>query len=82
VRNVGEQERTVLLGDLAEAGEVDLAGVGGSSDGDHLGLLALGHLLDFVVVDAAVSAHTVVNGVIELTREVRGVAVREVATMR
>ena len=80
--DVGEQERAVLLGDLTEAGEVDFAGVRGSADGDHLGLLTLSHLFDFVVVDAAVSAHAVVNSVVELAGEVRGVAVREVATMR
>ena len=82
VRDVGEQERAVFLGDLAEAGEVDLAGVGGRADGDHLGLLALGHLLDFVVVDAAVGAHAVVDDGVELAGEVRGVAVREVTAVR
>ncbi len=52
MRDVGEQERADLLGDLAENLEIELARIGGGPGHDHLRPLAPRHLAHRVVVDA------------------------------
>ena len=51
VRHVDHEQRADLVGDLAEAGEVELAGVGRPARDDHLRLALAGHRGDRVHVD-------------------------------
>ncbi len=82
VRHVDEQVSSDALGDFTHALEVDDAGVGGCSGGDHLGLLTQGDLGEFIVVDALVFlADAVLAELVEAAGEVGGVPVGEVSTV-
>ncbi len=59
-----------LVGDLAEAGEVHLAGIGGSACQDHLGLVFQRHLFQFVIVELLGGfIHLIVDDIVELAAE-------------
>ena len=79
VRHVHHEQGARLVGDLPEAGEVQLARVGRPARDDQLRLVLLGQRLDLVVVDQAVGlAHVVGHGVEDLARVVDPHAVRQV----
>ena len=80
VRHVDHEEGAHFVGDSADAGEVDGAGIGGAAGDDELGALAAGELLELLVVEGAViGADAVLYGVEPFAGEVRGGAVREVS---
>ncbi len=65
VGHVDEQQRADLVGDGAEAREVEGLGVGGEAGDDHLRLMLHGQALDFVVVDQPGSGvQAVLHGVV------------------
>ncbi len=67
VGHVDEQQRADLVGDGAEAREVEGLGVGGEAGDDHLRLMLHGQALDFVVVDQPGSGvQAVLHGVVQL----------------
>ncbi len=82
VRDVGEKDRTDFIGDLAEAFEVDLAGVGRSTADDDLRLRDLGDVENAVVVDTAVKLDTLGEAVVVFTREAHFRTVCQVTTVR
>ena len=76
-------ERANLVGNLAHAREVDDARIGAAAADDQLGLLALGNLLQFVVVDGfGFLGHAVGDDLVGLAGEVQLMSVREVAAVR
>ena len=81
-RDVGDVDHQIsadFIGDLAQAGEVDDARIGGRACDDHLRLVFEGEFFEGVVVDALVSlGHAVGNDVEILARDIDGRAVREV----
>ena len=54
MRHVDEQQRADLVADRAEAGEVEVPGIGRSAGDDHLGPMLLGQGQDLVEVDQMV----------------------------
>ena len=54
VRHVHQQPRPDFIGDLAEGGEVPMAGIGGSAGNNQLGLVLARQPLDFVEIDQMV----------------------------
>ena len=82
VGHVDEQVGTDLVGDGAEAGEVQNLRVGREAGNDHLRLVLDGQALDFVVVDQAVGVDAVLDGVVQLARRAHGSTVGQVATVR
>src|SRR3546814_4784514 len=83
VRQVDQEVGADLVGDLAEAREVDEARIGRAAGDDELRLVLERQLLDLVEVDApVVPAHAVLHGVEPLAGEVRLGAVGEMAAGR
>ena len=66
VGHVDEQVGADLVGDGAEAGEIEDLGIGGEAGDDHLRLVLHGQALDFVVVDQAIGVDAVLHGVVQL----------------
>src|SRR5690606_12741123 len=82
VGHVDEQVGAYLVGDGAEAREVQDLGVGGEAGDDHLRLVLNGQALDFVVVDqAGGGVQAVLHGLVDLAGEVHGSAVGQVAAV-
>ena len=82
VRHVHEKERVRLVGDLAQAGEVDGARIGGGAGEDHAGLVLHGEAFDLVVVEAfGLGGDAVGHDVEEVAAEVHRMAVREVSAV-
>jgi hypothetical protein len=82
VRHVDEEFGAYLVGDLAHAGEVKLAGVRGASADEDFGLNFNGLLFEGVVVDdLSVLADLVAGDVVELAGKVELVAVGEVTAV-
>ena len=72
-----------FVGDFAEAGKVDGAGVGAGTGNDGGGLVLAGEGGHFVIVDAASFAlHTVRNNVEQAAREVHRAAVGKMPAVR
>ena len=83
VRHVDHQQRADLVGDLAEAREVELARVGGPAGDDQLRLALARDARDLVHVDQArLAVDPVGRDVVEPAGEVDLHAVREVAAVR
>ena len=83
VRHVHQEERADLVGDRAEGGEVDDAGVRAAAGDDQLGPLPLGLLAHHVVVDPAGGRiDAVVHRPPDDAAVVDRRAVREVAAVR
>jgi hypothetical protein len=83
VGHIDHQIGAHAVGDLAEAGKVDVAAVGAGAGQDQLRLLLLRHLGHVVVVDQAVGlAHLVGHGPEPLAGLVGGRAVGQVAAGR
>ena len=79
VRHVDPEQGADLVGDLAEAREVELAGVGRPPGDDDLGRVLDGEALDLVHVDdRGLGVDAVRDDVVEPAREVDLHAVREV----
>src|SRR5690606_15915531 len=66
VGHVDEQVGTDLVGDGAEAREVENLRIGAETGNDHFRLVLDGQALDFVVVDQALVVDAVLHGVVEL----------------
>ena len=82
VGDVRHQERADLVGDRAEGGEVDGAGVGGRAALDQLRAMLAREVAQLVEVDLLpVPAHAVGHDLVELAREVDGAAVGQVAAV-
>ena len=82
VRHVDEEFGAYLVCDLAHAGEVELAGVGGAAADEDFGLDFDGLLLECVVVDdLGVLPNLVAGDVVELAGEIELVAVGEMAAI-
>lgn len=81
VSHVADQDRTDLVRDGAEGGEVPGARVGRSASHDQLGLLMLGDGADLVEVEEASRVDVVVHRAVELAGGVRRGAMREVAAV-
>ncbi len=80
MRHVDVQPGADAVGDLAHAGEIDLARDGRAAGDDHLGLVFLGQRLDLVVVQRVVLlAHAILDGVEPLAGLVRLGTVGQVA---
>mmetsp|Transcript_3675 Transcript_3675/g.11435 ORF Transcript_3675/g.11435 Transcript_3675/m.11435 type:complete len:539 (-) Transcript_3675:171-1787(-) len=88
VRNVREQQRADLIGNLTELRKVPVARVGGCTGHDHLRAEEEGHLLDLVKVEQPSLVAHVVGQRLEVDRRRRDallgrvVAVRQVAARR
>ena len=83
VRHVGDNGCTDRLPDRGEPLEVDYARVRARADHDHLGLMLVRKLLEFVVVDPlVVFAHAVRNDRVKLAGKIERVSVRQVAPVR
>ena len=83
VRHVDQVECADFVGNLAHAGEVDVAGIGTAASDDQFRVLLLGDTLEFVVVDGLGSpGDTVRDDLVGLARKVQRMAVRKMATMR
>ena len=79
MRHVDQQQRAHLVGDCAEAGEIEMARIGRAAGDDQLGPMLLGQPLDLVEVDQmVVAAHAVLDGVEPFARLGRRRAVGEV----
>src|SRR5690606_13364020 len=81
VGHVDEQVGTDLVGDGAEAGEIQHLRVGGEAGNDHLRLVLDGQTLDFVVVDQALIVDAVLHGVVQLAGGGHAGAVGQVTTV-
>ncbi|MNO97992.1 hypothetical protein D3C76_897220 [compost metagenome] len=81
VGHVDEQVGTDLVGDFAEAWEVQHLRVGREAGNDHLRLVLDSQALDFVVVDQAVAVDAVLDGVVQLARGAYRSTVGQVATV-
>ena len=82
VGHVDEEDGVDLVGDGAEAGPIDGAGVGAVAGDDELGAVLLGERLDLLVVDElGVRVDAVGDDVVVLAGEVDGAAVGEVAAV-
>src|SRR5579872_6923205 len=82
MRHVDEVDRVHLVGNLAHAREVDDAWIGAAPADDQLGTLALGKLLQFVVVDGlGLARNAVRNDLVGLAGEVQRMTMREVAAV-
>ena len=82
VRHVDHEEGADLVGDLAEAREVDVARIGRGAGDDQLRLVAARHLFHLLVVDqVAVGLHAVGHDLEPLARLVGRRAVREMAAL-
>ena len=80
--HVDKEVGTYLVGDFTHAGKIELPGVGAAATDDQLGLLANGLLLELVVVDGfGVAAHLIAGDFVEFAREIKLVAVGEVAAV-
>ena len=74
--------RADLVGDLPHAREVDDARIGAAAADDQLGPLALGNLLQLVVVDGlGFARHAVGNDLVGLAGEVQRMSVRKMAAV-
>src|SRR3990167_4832680 len=83
VSHVDEQERTNLVGDSAEAREVQYLRVSRETSDDHLRLVLNGQTLNFVVVDQTRDAvDAVLHGVVDFAGEADAGAVGQVTTVR
>ncbi len=82
VGHVDHQQGPHLIGDLPEAEEVELAGVGGPARQDQLGLALPGDPGDLIHVDqAALPVHLIGGHLIETSRDVEFHAMRQVTTV-
>ena len=81
VRHVHPEEGSHLVGNVAEGGVVEVAGIGACADGNHPGFLFSGQIAHLVHVDApgqrAVLFDAVMGGFIQDARKVDRAAVRE-----
>ena len=76
VGHVHHEVGTHEVGDAAELGKVQLAGVGGPAGNDQLGFVLFGQGLDLIHIDAVIlPAHIVRDGLEPLPRHVHGRAV-------
>ena len=83
VRHVDPELGADLVGDLAERGEVEVAGVRRPAGDDDLRLVLEGLVADDVHVDLErLGVDAVGDGVVELAREVESHAVSEVPAVR
>src|SRR5690625_2267211 len=83
VGDVGEQVRAHLVGDLAEACEVDGAAVSAGAGDDQFGPVLPGELTHHVVIDGfGVTVDGVADDPVVLAGEVHGRTVRQVAAVR
>ena len=83
VRHVDHEEGADLVGNRAHAGEVDDARIRAATADNQLGMLALGDLLELVVVDGfGILGDAVGNNPICLAGKVKLMPMREVAAMR
>src|SRR5690606_4858489 len=81
VSHVDEQVGTDLVGDGAEAREVEDLRVGAETGDDHFWLVLDSQALDFVVVDQAGVGDAVLHGVVDLAGEVAAGAGGQVAAV-
>ncbi|MNM67033.1 hypothetical protein D3C81_785500 [compost metagenome] len=79
--HVDEQVGTDLVGDFAEAREVQNLRVGRETGHDHFRLVFNSQALDFVVVDQAVGVDTVLDSVVQFARGADVGAVGQVTTV-
>ena len=83
VRHVDQVDRAHFVGNLAHAREVDDARIGAAAADDQLRPLALGNLLQLVVIDGlGFFGHAVGNDLVGLAGEVQRMSVRQVAAVR
>ena len=83
VRHVDHEDGADFIGDLAESGEVELAGIGAAAGQDQLGLVLAGQRGNLVHVDMlVVLAHRVGHRLEPLARIVGRVAMGEMAARR
>src|SRR6185312_3775177 len=82
VRHVDEQLRPDLLRDLGECGEIDRACIRARTSDDHLRTALARNRTKHVVIDVTGVVHTIVNRVVQQTREIDRRSVREVPTLR
>ncbi len=81
VGHVDEQVGTDLVGDGAEAREVENLRVGREAGYDHFRLVFNSQALDFVVVDQAIAVDAVLHGVVQLARRADAGAVGQVTAV-
>ncbi len=82
VSHVDHKKGADFLGDLAHAGEVELAGVGAAAANDDLRFFAEGDGFELVVVNGfGIAADLVADDAVELAGEVELMAVGEVAAV-
>ena len=80
--DVGQEQRTNLLGDLSESGEVELPRVGRSTTDDHLRSVGERALTKGIVIDPAGGFVDSIGGdVVHLSREIHWTTVGEVAAV-
>src|SRR3546814_15853681 len=78
--HIDHQDRVHLVGEGAEAGEVDVTGVGGAAGDDQLRPVLASNILDLVEVDQmVVGADAVLDGIEPFARPGRLGAVGEMA---
>src|SRR4051794_14856631 len=81
MRHVDEQQRTNLIANRAEAGEVEMARVGRAAGDDHLRAMFLREAFDLVEIDQMVVApDAVLDGIEPFARLRRRSAVGQVTT--
>ena len=82
VRHVDHQLGADFIGDLAQAGKIQLTRIGAVPRDDQLGIAFLGRLFDLIVIDhLGVRVHAIGNKVEESAREVDLQAVGQVAAV-
>ena len=82
VGHVDHEKRADFVGDVAHAGEVELAGVGAAAADDNFWFFTEGDGFELVVVDGfCVAANLIADDAVELAGEVEFVAVGEVAAV-
>src|SRR5256885_4987016 len=80
--HVHEEKSVYGFGDFADALEIDEARIGAGASHDHTGLVFVGELFDFVVVDALVFlAHAIGDEFVHTAAEIERVAVGEMAAV-
>ena len=82
MRHIYHEEGVHLLRDLADALEVDDAGISGSTCYDHLRLYFLRLLLESIIVDQSFCINTIRNKVVQLTGHIDRCAVGQMTAIR
>ena len=79
MRHIDHEQGTDIIGNSAEAGEIDDARIGGATGDNQLRLMLFGQRLDLIIVDQMVfAAHAILHGVEPFARHRRRRAVGQV----